>query len=197
MARVTGIGGVFLKAQDPKALAAWYAQHLGVTLSEYGGVTFEWSDEVPAGTGATAWSTFPENTKYFGTGPQRTMINYRVDDIDALVAALTAAGVEVDPKRDDSDYGRFAWAVDPEGNRFAHWKPYASVDVPERIFAYVEPPVVAPCPASCRSRLCQGQGCRDRSADQQPGARCRYGDVFACARWKGRDQVKVEEPARR
>ena len=123
MARVTGIGGVFLKASDPKKLAAWYAQHLGVILSAYGGVTFEWKDEVPAGTGATAWSTFPENTKYFGTGPQRTMINYRVDDIDALVSSLTAAGVEVDPKRDDSDYGRFAWAVDPEGNRFELWQP--------------------------------------------------------------------------
>ena len=125
MARVTGIGGVFLKAADPKALAAWYAKHLGLVLSEYGGVTFAWTDEVPAGTGSTAWSTFPESSKYFGSGPQRSMINYRVDDLDALLMQLEVAGVAIDPKRDNASYGKFAWITDPEGNRLELWQPLA------------------------------------------------------------------------
>ena len=129
MARVTGIGGVFLRARDPKSLSAWYVKHLGITLSDYGGATFLWSDEVPATTGMTTWSLFPEDTKYFGpgnkNGPQQAMINYRVDDLDALLAQLAAEGVTIDPKREDADYGRFAWIVDPEGNRIELWQPLA------------------------------------------------------------------------
>ena len=128
MARVTGIGGVFLKAADPKALAAWYAKHLGLVPSEYGGVTFEWTDEIPKGTGSTTWSTFPEGSKYFGTGPQRTMINYRVDDLDGLLAQLEAAGVEIDPKRDNASYGKFAWITDPDGNRLELWQPLVDAE---------------------------------------------------------------------
>lgn len=123
MARVTGIGGIFLRARDPKALAAWYAQHLGIELSDYGGATFLWTDEVPATTGMTTWSLFPEDTPYFGSSGQRAMVNYRVDDLDALLAQLTAAGVTIDPHRDDASYGRFAWIVDPEGNRLELWQP--------------------------------------------------------------------------
>ena len=127
MARVTGIGGVFLRARDPKVLSAWYAQHLGIQLSDYGGVTFLWKDEVPATTGMTTWSLFPENTKYFGPGkddaPQSAMVNYRVDDLDALLTQLAAANVDIDPKREDADYGRFAWITDPEGNRLELWQP--------------------------------------------------------------------------
>ncbi len=125
MARVTGIGGIFLKAKDPAALGAWYAQHLGMTVNPGEGAVFFWKDEVPEGTGMTTWSTFPEDTKYFGPGPQRTMVNYRVDDLDALLAQLAAAGVEIDPKREDYGYGRFAWIVDPEGNRIELWQPLA------------------------------------------------------------------------
>jgi len=129
MARVTGIGGIFLRARDPKALSAWYAQNLGIVLSDYGGATFLWSDEVPATTGSTTWSLFPENTKYFGpgtaAGPQAAMVNYRVDDLDALLEQLKAAGVTIDPKREDASYGRFAWIVDPEGNRVELWQPLA------------------------------------------------------------------------
>jgi predicted enzyme related to lactoylglutathione lyase len=127
MARVTGIGGIFLRARDPKALNAWYAKHLGIQLSDYGGATFLWSDEVPATTGSTTWSTFPEDTKYFGPGnaqgTQQAMVNYRVDDIDALLTQLAAEGVTIDPKREDASYGRFAWIVDPEGNRVELWQP--------------------------------------------------------------------------
>ncbi|WP_263383134.1 VOC family protein [Granulicella arctica] len=125
MARVTGIGGIFLRSRDPKALAAWYAQHLGLELSDYGGVTFLWSDEVPKTTGMTSWSLFPEDSLYFGPLSQRAMVNYRVDDLDALLAQLTTAGVEIDPKREDASYGRFAWITDPEGNRLELWQPLA------------------------------------------------------------------------
>ena len=123
--RVTGVGGVFLRAKDPKALNDWYAQHLGFPVTAYG-VTFHWTDEVPAGTGSTTWSAFPDNTDYFGKGSnQAVMINYRVDDMDALLDKLKAANVPIDPHRDDASYGRFAWITDPEGNRIELWQPIA------------------------------------------------------------------------
>jgi predicted enzyme related to lactoylglutathione lyase len=123
MARVTGIGGVFLRSRDPQALAAWYAQHLGLHLNEWGGANFPWSDEVPPSTGSTAWSVFPAETKYFGAGSKLYMINYRVDDLDALLAQLAKAGVPIDPKRENASYGRFAWITDPDGNRLELWQP--------------------------------------------------------------------------
>ncbi|HTD95514.1 MAG TPA: VOC family protein [Edaphobacter sp.] len=126
MARVTGIGGIFLRARDPKALTAWYAQHLGLSISDYGGATFLWTDELPPATGMTTWSLFPDDTPYFGPGAQQAMVNYRVDDLDALLLQLAAAGVTIDPNRDDSEYGRFAWIVDPEGNRIELWQPLPS-----------------------------------------------------------------------
>ena len=123
MARVTGIGGVFLRTNDPKALAKWYSENLGITLSDFNGTGFQWSDEIPAGTGMTAWSAFPQDTSYFGGGPQTVMINYRVDDLDVLLATLSAAGVWIDPKREDYAYGRFAWIKDCDGNRLELWQP--------------------------------------------------------------------------
>ena len=141
MAKVTGIGGVLLRAQDPKALNAWYAQHLGIELSEYGGANFLWAeegqpDQVTGTHGMTAWSTFPADTKYFGPGkdgvPQAVMINYRVDDLDALLAQLTEAGVSIDPKRENASYGKFAWITDPEGNRLELWQPLVEASEPEK-----------------------------------------------------------------
>jgi predicted enzyme related to lactoylglutathione lyase len=133
MARVTGIGGIFLRSRDPKALAAWYAANLGVQLNDWGGAQFLWSDEVPPTTGSTAWSTFPADTTYFGpgtpAGPQQVMINYRVDDLDALLTQLAAAGVPIDPKRDEASFGKFAWITDPDGNRVELWQPL--VEAPE------------------------------------------------------------------
>lgn len=123
MARVTGIGGVFLRAKDPEALAKWYAEYLGVMLAPHGGVMFAWADEVPAGTGMTVWNLFPEDTEYFGAGAQQAMVNYRVDDLDGLLRKLVAAGAAVDPKREEYSYGRFAWVTDPEGNRLELWQP--------------------------------------------------------------------------
>jgi predicted enzyme related to lactoylglutathione lyase len=125
MARVTGIGGVFLRSKDPKRLSAWYIEHLGLPATEWG-VNFEWKDEVPPGTGQTAWSTFPDDTKYFGEDPRHVMIDYRVDDLDALLAKLEVAGVWIDPKRDNSDFGRFAWIKDCDGNRVELWQPVAN-----------------------------------------------------------------------
>ena len=125
MARVTGVGGVFIRSENPKALAAWYEQHLGIVLDAYGGASLSWKDEVPAGSGVTAWSAFPKDTTYFGEGQQSVMINYRVDDLDALLEKLSAAGVWVDPKRQDESYGRFAWIKDLDGNRLELWQPLA------------------------------------------------------------------------
>jgi predicted enzyme related to lactoylglutathione lyase len=120
MERVLGIGGVFFKARDPVALAAWYQKHLGVPVEDgkpYGTLS-------SAGAGEqTVWSTFPQDTKYFGPGPSPLMINYRVRDLDAMLAQLRAAGVKVDEQVQDEPYGRFGWATDPEGNRFELWEP--------------------------------------------------------------------------
>lgn len=126
MARVTGIGGVFLRARDPKALTAWYVEHLGFHPGAHGVISFQWSDEVPHGTGQTAWNAFPQGTSYFGDGStQAVMINYRVDDLDALLKKLTEADGTLNPKREDASYGRFAWITDPEGNRLELWQPVA------------------------------------------------------------------------
>jgi predicted enzyme related to lactoylglutathione lyase len=122
MARVTGIGGVFLRSADPKALGAWYAKHLGMDVGDYG-ATFSWKDEVPKGTGMTAWNPFPMDTSYFGEGKQAVMINYRVDDLEALLGDLAAAGVWIDPNRQNESYGRFAWIKDCDGNRVELWQP--------------------------------------------------------------------------
>jgi predicted enzyme related to lactoylglutathione lyase len=128
MARVTGIGGVFFKARDPKALAAWYGEHLGIAINDWGGTSFLWSDEIPATTGQTAWSLFPADTKHFGPGDQTAMIDYRVDDLDGLLAKLETAGVWIDPKREDASYGKFAWIKDLEGNRVELWQPLVDSD---------------------------------------------------------------------
>jgi predicted enzyme related to lactoylglutathione lyase len=120
MERITGIGGVFFKARDPQALAAWYQQHLGIPLDP--GQTYATLASAVAGE-QTVWSAFPETTRYFGPGTAPFMVNYRVRDLDAMLAQLRAAGVPVDDSVEDYDYGRFGWATDPEGNRFELWEP--------------------------------------------------------------------------
>ena len=123
MARVTGVGGVFLRSPDPARLAGWYAEHLGLEINAWHGATLRWTDEVPAGTGVTAWSAFAQDTTYFGPGSQPVMVNYRVDDLDSLLDKLRLAGVAIDPHREDSEYGRFAWITDCDGNRLELWQP--------------------------------------------------------------------------
>jgi predicted enzyme related to lactoylglutathione lyase len=120
MERVLGFGGVFFKARDPKALAAWYREHLGVPL-EAGQTHGIFQSGGPGEM--TVWSTFPADTKYFGSGPAPFMFNYRVRNLDAMLAQLRAAGAQVDERIEDYDYGRFGWAADPEGNRFELWEP--------------------------------------------------------------------------
>ena len=122
MAKVTGLGGIFFKSKDPAALGAWYAQHLGLELRKFGGVRF---DEDPSRAGFTLWTPFAADTTYFGPGPQTAMVNFRVDDLHALLAQLRAAGVTVDEHTEDGEYGRFGWIVDPEGNRVELWQPPA------------------------------------------------------------------------
>lgn len=119
MAKATGVGGVFFKSHDPKALAAWYATHLGIPSEESGSLLFSG----PGTAGMTVFAPFPAATKYFGDGPQTFMVNFRVDDLDQLLKQLTAAGVRIDPKRETYDYGYFAWIWDPEGNRIELWQP--------------------------------------------------------------------------
>ncbi len=122
MNRITGIGGIFIKANDPEKLYAWYEKHLGFRRnSQTQAVVFEAHDD-EGRSAPTIWSLFPRDTKYFDTSPASFMLNYRVEDMDTVVAALRAEGIEI-LGREDYDYGRFAWIMDPEGNRIELWEP--------------------------------------------------------------------------
>jgi catechol 2,3-dioxygenase-like lactoylglutathione lyase family enzyme len=118
--RVTGIGGVFVRSARPDALRAWYAEHLGLELEEFGGAVLR-----SAGGETLVWSIFPGDTAYFGSREQQVMVNYRVGDLDLMLAQLRAAGVEVDDRVEQHEYGRFGWATDPDGNRIELWEPPA------------------------------------------------------------------------
>jgi predicted enzyme related to lactoylglutathione lyase len=123
--RVSGIGGVFFKARDPKSLAAWYRQALGINIAEgtqY--APFRWRErEDSSRVGTTAWSLFPSDTKYFAPSGTPFMIDYRVRNLDAMLAQLRALGVAVEPKVTEDFNGKFAWIVDPEGNKIELWEP--------------------------------------------------------------------------
>jgi len=119
MAKAVGVGGVFLKARDPEALAKWYEERFGIPAQGGGTLAFDG----PESTGMTVFAHFPQDTKYFGDGAQQVMVNFRVDDMDGLLEQLVVAGVRIDPKREDHEYGRFAWVWDPEGNRVELWQP--------------------------------------------------------------------------
>jgi len=121
--KVIGIGGVFLKSPDKKRLSAWYADQLGIQQEAYGG-HFKWrSFEDPGREHLTTWSVFPVASKYFDPSTAPFMINYIVDDLEAILAKLGANGVSIDPKREDQEYGRFAWVYDPDGNKIELWEP--------------------------------------------------------------------------
>lgn len=126
MRYVTGIGGIFFKANDPEKLGEWYRKHLGLEVEEYGGVTFRENitpDEGPKRQAYTVWSPFPADTDYFAPGEKPFMINFRVANLDALLAELRRDGVQVDEKAEKSEFGYFGWAMDPEGNRIELWEP--------------------------------------------------------------------------
>jgi predicted enzyme related to lactoylglutathione lyase len=122
MAKVTGLGGIFFKAQDPAALADWYARHLGIEPEAWGGARFQEDASRP---GYTVWAPFPADTKYFAPSRQPYMIGFRVDDLAGLLDQLRAAGVQVDERTEQSEYGAFGWIVDPEGTRIELWQPPA------------------------------------------------------------------------
>lgn len=124
--RVTGIGGVFFTARDPVALREWYRRHLGIDVQDWGGAAFAWADAAGRPVaGTTAWSIgAADATASAGAGATFT-INYRVDDLAALLQALRDEGCQVLDKTDDSPYGKFGWAIDPEGNTVELWQPPA------------------------------------------------------------------------
>jgi predicted enzyme related to lactoylglutathione lyase len=121
MEKVTGIGGVFFKGNDPNKLAAWYRDHLGVELAFDNGAIFKFANETPGAT--TVWSIFAADTKYFAPSTKPFMINFRVRDLDAILAQLRGMGDAVDEKVEESEFGRFGWVMDPEGNRIELWQP--------------------------------------------------------------------------
>jgi len=108
--RVTGIGGVFIRSTSVEELRAWYRDHLGIDVTEWGGAVLD----------GVTWSIFPGDTTYF---ERESMVNYRVRDLDAMLAQLRAAGVQVDDHVEEMEFGRFGWAYDGEGNRIELWEP--------------------------------------------------------------------------
>ncbi len=118
MKRVTGIGGIFFKSNDPTALGAWYKTHLGIDVQPWGGAAFDWNNpDNPTGVGTTVWSLLSADTTKFAPSAAPFMVNYRVADLHALLAALRSDGVQVEERVDESEYGKFGWLVDPEGNK--------------------------------------------------------------------------------
>lgn len=125
--RVLGIGGVFFKSADSGKLNQWYAHNLGVPIGEHG-ASFRWrACDDPPREHLTAWSIFPATSTYFDPSTAPFMINYIVDDLDAILAKLAAKGVRIDPEREDYDYGRFAWIFDGDGNKIELWEPPAKL----------------------------------------------------------------------
>ena len=126
MKRVTGIGGIFFYAKDPAALRAWYKTHLGIDVQPWGGAAFDWTDEdgKPSG-GTTAWQISALDSGHFAPGSASFMVNYRVADLDALLQALRDEGCQVLDARDDGEFGKFGWVIDPEGNKVELWEPPA------------------------------------------------------------------------
>ena len=119
--RITGVGGVFFKAKDPKALVAWYRDVLGLSLERWGGAALRY--DAPNHPPALIWSVFPASTKYFAPSGAEFMINYAVDDLDAFLARLREKDVAILKRSDDDPSGRFAWILDPEGNKIELWEP--------------------------------------------------------------------------
>jgi len=123
MARATGIGGVLLRAQDPDALKRWYAENLGLSPADGGPIVLRWRELGSEREALTVFGLFAADTDYFGSRDQQAMLNFRVDDLDALLADLRAGGVPVEGDIGEEKEGRFAWVSDPEGNRVELWEP--------------------------------------------------------------------------
>jgi predicted enzyme related to lactoylglutathione lyase len=122
--RVTGIGGIFFKPNDPEKLRNWYRLHLGTECEKENGAIFKWrKGDYPNSERYTVWSPFPEDTDYFAPSTKPFMINLHVENLDEVLAQLKREGVDVDPKVESYDYGKFGWIMDPEGNRVELWEP--------------------------------------------------------------------------
>ena len=124
MERVQGIGGVFFKNRgDKEALLAWYRDNLGIPVTSWGGFNFRWADMRGAEHASTTWSAFDEDSDYFGRPDQQWMVNFRVADLQAMLAQLRAAGADVADDVQEGEYGKFGWVTDPQGNRIELWAP--------------------------------------------------------------------------
>jgi len=122
MTRVTGIGGIFIRAEDPQALGDWYKTHLGIDVQSWGGTAFRWVDSEGAPTaGTTVWSV--GDGSYFSPSNASFMVNYRVADLHALLSQLRAEGCQVIDQTEESEFGKFGWVLDPEGNKVELWEP--------------------------------------------------------------------------
>ena len=124
MARITGIGGVFFKSTgDPAALGAWYQQHLGIVLEDWGGAILRWPEDTAEDKGLTVWSLAPKDSKWFSPSTSSFMINYRVDNLGEMLDQLRAGGVEILQGPESHENGKFAWIMDPDGNKVELWEP--------------------------------------------------------------------------
>lgn len=126
MAKITGIGGVFLKGKgDGKSLAEWYRMHLGMALSDFGGAVLKWPDDAAKDGGLTVWHVADNDSQWFSPSDSSFMINYRVDDLDELLAQLRSDGVAIVAGPESHENGTFAWIMDPDGNKVELWEPMA------------------------------------------------------------------------
>lgn len=124
MKRVTGIGGIFFKAADAPALRDWYRTHLGIPVESWGGAAFPWHDGQGQPTGgSTTWQISGGDSAYYEPSRSPFMVNYRVENLEALLAVLREEGCQVLGAGESSEYGRFGWVLDPEGNKIELWQP--------------------------------------------------------------------------
>ena len=124
MARVTGVGGIFFKSTgDKAALAGWYEKHLGMRLEPWGGAILRWPDDKADDRGLTVWHVAESDTQWFSPSRSSFMVNYRVDDLDELLARLRGGGVEIVGGPESHENGKFAWIMDPDGNKVELWEP--------------------------------------------------------------------------
>jgi predicted enzyme related to lactoylglutathione lyase len=126
MAKITGIGGVFFKSKgDGAALAAWYREHLGMALEDFGGAVLKWPDDKAEDQGLTVWCVAGKDSQWFSPSASTFMINYRVDNLGEMLDQLRAKGVEVMQGPESHENGKFAWIMDPDGNKVELWEPMA------------------------------------------------------------------------
>ena len=124
MAKITGIGGVFFKARnDAKGLSAWYEKHLGVKLEDWGGAVLKWEEDTAEDNGLTVWNVAEKDTSWFSPSTATFMINYRVDDMAGMIQQLKEAGIKIFKGPESHENGKFAWIMDPDGNKIELWEP--------------------------------------------------------------------------